>query len=132
MKLQETVSQIVRPVMVVLVLSSAVSALAIALGPAPDVVRLDAEALRWVTVGILVAFGIALPLAMMRRDPARNPGRGTPSVFASAMLVHAFSMSSELRLPLQAAASIIAMVCALFLVLATLDGFVERRQGVGV
>jgi|GEM_PF-2330905 len=132
MKLQETVSQIVRPVMVVLVLLSAVSALAFSLGHAPDVVRLDAEALRWVTVGILVAFGIALPLAMMRRDPVRNPGRGIPSVFALALLVHAFSMSSELRLPVQAAASIIAMVCALFLVLATLDDFVERRQGVGV
>jgi len=54
------------------------------------------------------------------------------TVFALALLVHAFSMSSELRLPVQAATSIIAMVCALFLVLATLDGFVERRQGIGV
>ncbi|UVJ40130.1 hypothetical protein [Arthrobacter sp. CJ23] len=98
---------------------SAISALLLGTAPPPDgLTALDPAALRTVAVVVLIAFGVALPVAVLLTSPLKQLLLKA-GAFAFAAFANAMTLSPLLSVPFQDTTALIVVMCGL--VMATLS-----------
>lgn len=119
---------LVRVLGLVIAVCSGISASILWAAPPPDgLSNIDPVTLKNTVVIILVALGVAAPLAAAF-VPAPRWLTGKAAVFAVAGFSNAMALSPELTVPFQDTTSIVAVVCGLTLAVLSILAFLDAVQ----